>query len=341
MPKIALSPLKRSRTQPGWHSLALRVGLAFGLIAVAFALLWFDRAGLRDNIDGHLSFSDVIYFTMITITTVGYGDIVPVSERARLIDAFLITPIRLFVWLIFLGTAFNFLFKRSWEKWRMNIIQRGLRDHHILAGFGHSGRKALEELVSSGTSPDQIVIVECSPEGIEAARETGAATIQGDASRDEILRAVHIERAKTLIVSAGRDDTSILIVLTARHLSPSLRIAVAIRNSDNEDIARQAGANVVVNPVSFTGLLLASSTHGEYVADYIADLTTSTGTVTLRERRVESDEIGKSLRESGKGIGVRLYRGGVAYSALSAEAARLEKDDMILEIASDPEVLLT
>lgn len=340
MPKIALPPLKRSRTQPGWHSLALRVGLAFGLIAIAFALLWFDRDGLKDNIDGHLSFSDVIYFTMITITTVGYGDIVPVSERARLIDAFLITPIRLFVWLIFLGTAFNFLFKRSWENWRMNIIQRGLRDHHIFAGFGQSGRKAFEELVSSGTSPEQIVIIECTPEGIEAARETGAATIQGDASRDEILRAVHVDRAKTLIVSAGRDDTSILIVLTARHLSPSLRIAVAIRNSDNEDIARQAGANVVVNPVSFTGLLLATSTHGEHVADYIADLATSTGKVTLRERLVSPDEIGKSLRESCRGIGVRLYRGGVAYSALTEEAKRLQKGDKILEIIADPQVVI-
>ena len=103
-------------------------------------LLWFDRAGLRDNVDNHLSIIDVIYFTMITVSTVGYGDIIPVTERARFIDAFLITPIRIFVWLIFLGTAAEFLFKRSWEKWRMRTIQQTLRDHIVLAGFGRSGQ---------------------------------------------------------------------------------------------------------------------------------------------------------------------------------------------------------
>src|SRR6476469_4521697 len=116
--KGELASLQR-RAARSWNGLAVRVALACLLIAVAFSLLWFDRGGLRDNIDGHLSFADVLYFTMITVTTVGYGDIVPVSERARLVDAFFLTPIRLFIWLIFLGTAVDLVFKRSWERWRM------------------------------------------------------------------------------------------------------------------------------------------------------------------------------------------------------------------------------
>src|SRR6476619_2105527 len=142
--KGELASLQR-RAARSWNGLAIRVALACLLIAVAFSLLWFDRDGLRDNIDGHISFPDVIYFTMITVTTVGYGDIVPVSERARLIDAFLITPIRVFLWLIFLGTAAEFLIKRSWENWRMRIIQKGLDDHIVLAGFGRRGQKAVVE----------------------------------------------------------------------------------------------------------------------------------------------------------------------------------------------------
>ncbi|MCY7281793.1 MAG: potassium channel family protein [Sphingomonas bacterium] len=329
--------LTRRSSQSGWRTIAVRAGLAAALVVVAFLLLWFDRDGLRDNLDGHLSFTDVIYFTMITITTVGYGDIVPVSDRARLIDAFLITPIRLFIWLIFLGTAFNFLLKRSWEKWRMRMIQKNLNDHIIIAGFGASGRKSLEELLSAGVPVARLVVIDCLADRVEAARELGAATIQGDASRDELLSSAHVERASTLLVSAGRDDTSILIVLTARNLAPKLRIGVAIRIEDNENLAKQAGADVVVNPVSFAGLLLASSSHGSHVADYIADLATSSGKVALRERAVAPAEIGKSLGDLETGLGVRIYRGGATIDAAHPAAGTMRDGDRLLEIVATPD----
>lgn len=254
-----LPVLTRRNLSSPWRRLAFRALLALALLVTAFLLLWFDRAGLRDQIDGHLTFGEVIYFTMITITTVGYGDIVPVSERARLIDAFLLTPIRLFIWLIFLGTAAELLIKRSWERWRMMHIQKRLREHVVLAGFGKTNSTAAEELLRDGLDPSQLVVVDCSEEGCTAAREIGAAVMQGDASRDELMRAAHIERAARLIVSAGRDDTSILIVLTARKLAPDLPIAVVIREHDNEDIAATAGASTVVNPVAVTGRLLAQA----------------------------------------------------------------------------------
>src|SRR4029079_17294797 len=244
----ALSPLQR-RGLGEWHSLAVRIAVAALLVMVAFVLLWFDRDRLRDNVDGPMSFTAVIYFTMITISTVGYGDIVPVSERARLVDAFLITPIRIFLWLIFLGTAAEFLIKHRWENWRMRQIQRTLHDHVVLAGFGRSGQKALEELLAAGTDVGKIVVIDPDADRIEIAKAAGVATIRGDSTRDEVQNAVHLERARSLLVSCGRDDTSILTVLTARHWAPTVRIAVAIRNSDNEAVAHQAGANVVVNPV--------------------------------------------------------------------------------------------
>ncbi len=326
-----LPPLQRKVHREDWHGLAIRVGVALGLIALAFAILWLDRGGLRDNTDGDLSFTDVIYFTMITVTTVGYGDIIPVTERARLLDAFLITPIRVFLWLIFLGTAFEFLLKRSWENWRMRKIQQTLCDHVILAGFGRSGQKAMEELISGGADVKKIVVVDCDPEAIETACQAGVATIRGDATRDEVLTAVHVERATSLIVSCGRDDTSVLVVLTGRHLSPTLRIAVAVRNVDNEDLARQAGANVVINPVSFTGLLLATSSRGEHVADYLHDLVTTEGHVVLREREARPEEVGKSLQQACDGQAVRLYRGGIVHAPWDP-TTRIKAGDMILEV---------
>ena len=253
------SALIRRPRGSAWRALGIRLGIAVGLLVFVFLLLWFDRDGLRDNIDGHLSISDIIYFTMITITTVGYGDIVPVSERARLVDAFLITPIRLFLWLIFLGTAFDMLFRRSFERWRMRRIQKQLCEHIIIAGFGRSGSTAAAELIATGMDPARLVVIDCTEERCAVARDMGAAVLQGDASSDEILRSLHVERAASLIASAGRDDTSILIVLTARKLAPKIPIAVTIRAEDNQDIARNAGADHVINPVHVTGRLLADA----------------------------------------------------------------------------------
>jgi len=253
-----LPPLHRRSLASPWRKLGLRAGLALGLLTTAFALLWFDRDGLKDNIDGVVTFADTLYFTMITITTVGYGDIVPVTEKARLIDAFLLTPIRLFIWLIFLGTAFELLFKRVWERWRMKGIQAGLCGHVVIAGFGKNGSTTAERLLAQGLEPSGLVVIDCDAVACERAETLGAAVIQGDASRDEILEAVRIAEASRLIVSAGRDDTGILIVLSARKLSPDLDIAVAIRNHDNEDIAENAGASRVVNPVTVTAELLSA-----------------------------------------------------------------------------------
>jgi voltage-gated potassium channel len=333
--KGELPPLQRRSHSEDWHGLAIRIAIAIGLTMLAFLLLWLDRDGLRDNTDGDLSFTDVIYFTMITVTTVGYGDIIPVTERARLIDAFLITPIRVFLWLIFLGTAFEFLVKKSWENWRMQRIQRTLRDHVVLVGFGRSGQQAMDELVAGGMDLKKIVVVDCDETAVQAACRAGAASIRGDATRDEILKAVHVERATSVIVSCGRDDTSVLVVLTARHLAPKARIAVAVRNVDNEDLAHQAGANVVINPVSFTGLLLATASQGEHLADYLHDLVTTEGHVRLREREAQPHEIGKALKEVCNGLAVRLYRGGIVHAPWD-KTSKVQRGDMILEIVPTP-----
>jgi voltage-gated potassium channel len=135
-----------------------------------------------------------------------------------------------------------------------------------------------------------------------------------------------------MIVTAGRDDTSILITLTARHLAPDLPISIAVRNEDNELLARQAGATTVINPVSFAGLLLAGSTQGLHISDYIADLASSSGRVKLSERTVTDDECGKPLAALAKGIGVRIYRDGTPYGFWEPEAQALRPGDCIVEI---------
>ena len=135
-----------------------------------------------------------------------------------------------------------------------------------------------------------------------------------------------------MIVSAGRDDTSILITLTARHLAPDLPISIVVRNEDNELLARQAGATTVINPVSFAGLLLAGSTEGAHLSDYIADLASDHGRVKLSERIVTDAECGKPLAALARGLGLRIYRDGRPYGFWEPEARSLLAGDCIVEI---------
>jgi voltage-gated potassium channel len=326
--------LLRKSSLTGWRSFILRTLAAAALLLVALSVHWFDRTGLRDNVDGTVSFLDVLYFTMITVTTVGYGDIVPVTPRARMFDTFVVTPVRLFLWLIFLGTAYSFILRRTWDKWRMASIQRTLNDHVVVAGYGRSGTEAALELVSRGAAPKAIVVIDPRETGVADAKEAGFNVVEGDATRNAVLATAHIAQARALIVSAGRDDTSILIVLTARKLAPELCIAAVIREPDNEILAKQAGANTVVNPVSFSGLLLASSTKGPYIADYLADLVSQAGDAFLHERPVTASEVGKPLSAIATGLGVRVHREDRHFGFGSSEAQALRRGDIVVEIRS-------
>jgi voltage-gated potassium channel len=324
--------LRRKSPLPIWVQIGWRVAMVLGLLVFAVIVHWIERDGLRDNLDGHVSFLDVIYFTMISITTTGYGDVVPVADHTRMFDALVVTPIRIFFVLIFIGTAYTFVFRRTWDKWQMARLQKRLTGHVVVAGYGTSGSDTVDELIARGTPADNIVVVDCEAEPLAAAESLGCAVLQGDATRDKTLQAIHIERARALVVSAGRDDTSILIALTARHLAPNLKISVAVRNADNELLARQAGATTVINPVSFAGLLLAGSTESAHVADYIADLASTHGRVRLHEREVTAEECGKPLSAIAKGLGVRVYRDGRPYGFWEPEARSLVPGDCIVEI---------
>lgn len=327
-------PLKRAVDLPVWADLGLRLGGAFALVMFVVLIHWIDRDGLKDTHDGTVSFLDVFYFTMISITTTGFGDIAPVSDKSRLIEAVIVTPIRFAVIFIFVGTAYNFLIKRSWETWRMKRIQERLSDHIVVLGYGVSGSEAVQELIARGTDPAGIVVIDPSNARLKLAEKVGCNVMEGDATRDETLAAVRIGLARTILVSAGRDDTTILIVLTARHMAPKIPITAVIRADDNELLAQQAGADNVINPVRFAGLLLAGSAEGQHIAEYMSDLASVGGRVQLVERQVTVAEVGHSLDDIRTGKGVRIYRAGRCIGFWEPEAQVLEAGDVIVEVAA-------
>jgi voltage-gated potassium channel len=324
--------LRRKPNIPAWVPLAWRAAALIALIALMITIHWLEREGLKDMHDGHVSFLDAVYFTMISATTTGYGDIVPVSDNTRMFDSLVVTPIRIFFLLIFVGSAYLFVARRTWENFLMRRIQRSLKDHTIVTGFGIKNSRAVDELLRLGAEPASIVVIDNDNERLEQAELLGCAVLKADATCDATLQSVRIEQARLLIISAGRDDTSILICLTARHLAPDLRISIAVNQHDNEIPARRAGADIVVNPLDFAGLLLATSHSGQHIADYLADLATIDGRVRLVERDVREEEIGKSLKDLTDGLGLRIIRDGTAYGFWRPQVRELQSGDIIMEI---------
>ena len=331
-PSDDLLVLRRKPRITGWLSLGWRFTAMAALLGILILIHWLERDGHKDTHDGSVSFLDVIYFTMISATTTGYGDIVPVTDRTRLFDAIVVTPIRILFLLILAGSAYAFVARRSWERFIMKRIQRTLCDHIVIAGFGTKNTRAVKELIDLGSDPKDIVVIDTSDDRLEKAKAMGCTVLKADATRDETLRAVHIDRAKLMIISAGRDDTSILICLTARHHAPDLRISVAVNAEDNEIPAKRAGADVVVNPLDFAGLLLATTHGGQHIADYLADLASREGRVQLIERDVKPEEVGKSLNEISDGLGLRIIRDGTPYGFWRPQVRKLEPGDIIMEI---------
>jgi voltage-gated potassium channel len=327
--------LRQKSRLSGWAQFGIRMALLLGLLAFVITVHWIERDAFQDKLDGQMSFSDVIYFTMISATTTGYGDIVPVTERARLFDALVVTPIRVFLILILAGTAYTFVIKRVWDNWLMQRLQNKLTGHTILAGFGNSGSEAVAELIQRGFDPGCIVVLDTNTSALERAEALGCPVMQADATRDSTMESVRVKEARSLIISAGRDDTSILICLTARHLAPKVPISVVVRNGDNEFPAKAAGATTVINPVSFAGLLLAGSTEGATLSDYMADLASASGHVRLHEREIEAFEVGKSLKEAAVGVGLRIMRSGKSIGWWERGASKLKAGDKIIEVIPD------
>ena len=324
--------LRRKPRIRGWYSLAWRLVAMIALLGLLILFHWLEREGLNDTHDGDVSFLDVIYFTMISATTTGYGDIVPVTPKTRMFDALVVTPIRILFLLILAGSAYLFVARRTWEKFIMKRIQRSLCDHIVVIGFGTKNSRAVQELIDLGAEPHEIVVIDVKDDRLDIAKALGCTIIKADATHDETLRAVHVERAKLVIISAGRDDTSILVCLTTRHLAPNVRISLAVNQQDNEIPARRAGADVVVNPLDFAGLLLATTHAGQHIADYLADLATMKGRVRIIEREVHRDEIGKSLNQIAEGVGLRIIRDGTPYGFWRPQVKKLKAGDIIMEI---------
>lgn len=179
----------------------------------------------------------------------------------------------------------------------MTKLQKDLKNHVILCGFGHSGHIAAQEIVSKNEDKSKIVAIDLREERIKLAAESGYIGLLGDATSEELLEKAGINEAKAVIVSMGRDDTTILVILTVRHLAPKLKIVANIKQEENIKLAKLSGADIVVSPFQIGGYLLANAVETQHATAFLSDLMSVGGHMEINERKALSGDIGKTMAD--------------------------------------------
>jgi voltage-gated potassium channel len=275
-----------------WKGVLWRFLLMIALMGFVCVLLWVERDGLVDETGRPIDLLSLLYFTVVTVTTTGYGDIVPVTQGARSMITFGITPVRVLIWLIFISTAYQLIFRQQLEAIQLNWLRKTMKGHTIICGFGVKGRSAADELVDRGIDKRNLLIVDPDPEAISTAVEMGLRAIRGDATGTSILLDAGIEKAATIVIAPHRDDQCVLMCLTARDLNPKIRIIASAREEENVKLIYRSGADTVISPAAAGGRLLAAATESPVAATFLEDLIRHGWGSDVFDRVVEAHEEG-------------------------------------------------
>lgn len=275
----------------------------FNRFAIAFVLLAVLMGGGTAGyalIEGW-PVGDSLYMTVITVTTVGYGEVKHLSQAGRYFTIGLIVfsiatlgySVTTLIGFIFEGQILKAVRGRRMQR----EIER-LRDHYIICGCGVVGKEVALEFKEAGVP---FVVVERDLAAAELPKGESFLVIEGDAVADEVLIEAGIERARGLISALRDDGLNVFVVLTARQLNPRLKIVARAAEARTVSKLMKAGADRVISPYPIAGRRMASAILRPSVVDFL-DVVMEGGDVTLRMEEVRvtagSPLLGRSLRES-------------------------------------------
>ena len=276
-----------------------RLTRRFVLIIVAIATtLTIGTVGF--TIVDHYPPFDAFYMTLTTMTTVGYGEIHPLSHAGRIFNSFLIV---FGVTTIFIAigamtqTIVELEFGDAIGRRRNKRMIDKLKDHFIICGFGRVGRGAANELRHAGVP---FVVVDIDPDRTERAMRAGMLAVTADSTHDDTLRQVAIEKARGLVGALATDADNLFVLLSAKGLNPGIYVATRAAEEGAEAKMRRAGADAVFAPYAMTGHRLAQSLLRPHVVQFLDFTTKDVGEdIAIEQVRVSgaSEMVSKTIKE--------------------------------------------
>ena len=274
---------------------AYRVPSSFLNIRVAVTLLLTEvLAGIIGFMYlENFSFEEAWYMTIITISTVGYTEVRPLTSSGEIFATFLILAnIGIFAYLL---SAFSYYVIQGefFKKWHLKLVKKQinkLKDHIIICGYGRHGKEVVEHFMIHNMP---FVIIEESPDKIQDIQksEKKLLYIEGDATHDDILREAGLEQARALVTSLPNDADNLLITFSARQLNPKIDIISRASDAGAEPKLMRAGANHVVLPEQIGGYFMATLVSKPGAIEFLSFVTNEKNTVDIAFEEIRCDDL--------------------------------------------------
>jgi voltage-gated potassium channel len=233
--------------------------LTFILFAGAFGFMYVEG----------WSFFDSFYMSLITLTTVGYGEVHPLNANGRLFASFLMVVgvTSVFASIAVMGeTLLRLEMTDYFERRRRDRMLKNMSGHYVVCGAGRVGRSVIAELLRSGT---EVVLIDNSVDRAKWGTDKGVITLVGDATKDEVLRWARVDTARGLVAAISSDAENVYVALSAKVLNPNLVIAARASDEQAEEKLKRAGATTVFTPYTFIGHRLAQSMLRPHVVSFL------------------------------------------------------------------------
>ena len=250
--------------------------VVFLLSSVSFFVFEYEEPSERDeDYSGLDDFADSFWYSIVTLSTVGYGDRYPVTTQGKIASFFLIVFTFTFLGAMIgsITDAFNEARKRE----MLGMDGTDFTGHVVICGWTNIGKVTLDELIA--TEQKTVVITDDEDE-ITKIRDAGDKkylyTVFGDYKNPKVLKRANIDEAKTIVIATDDDTESLIISLTVKDINPDARMIVSINNDELKNTLYSAGVTYVSSPTEMAGRMVASAAFEPEVARFVEDITTST-----------------------------------------------------------------